>query len=134
LTPRRGTAIVLDMDQSFFSALLSGDALALSEVLTDDFVLVDVMAGGVIRRDDLVGVVGSGEMVFASIELVGSPLVREYASTLAITVGETRMAGRFGSQSWSAHSRFTHVFVRADAGAPWRLASAQGTPIAELDG
>jgi hypothetical protein len=48
----------------------------------------------------------------------------------AVVTGETRMAGRFGEQRWSAHSRYTHVYVFAEGG--WLLASAQGTPIAPV--
>src|ERR1700709_224032 len=118
--------MVLDMDQAFFSALLSSDVLALRDVLTDDFVLVDVMAGGVIKRDALLDVIASGEMAFSTIELSGAPLVREYSSTLAITIGETRMSGHYGPTSWSTHSRFTHVFVREDEAATWRPPPAAG--------
>lgn len=118
------------MDQPFFSALLAGDAAELSALLTDDFVLVDVMAGGVISRDALIEVVASGQMVFSSIETPSVASVRTYDG-VAITVGETRMSGRFGDEEWAAHSRYTHVFVRGGAGAGWRLASAQGTQIVE---
>jgi hypothetical protein len=38
------------------------------------------------------------------------------------------MKMRFGGEVVSANSRYTHVFVK-DSGR-WRLASAQGTPIA----
>jgi hypothetical protein len=39
------------------------------------------------------------------------------------------MAGRMDDAQFSAKSRYTHVFVVDDG--RWRLASAQGTPIAE---
>ena len=39
------------------------------------------------------------------------------------------MHGRYQDQAFAAHSRYTHVYVNLDSG--WRLASAQGTPIAE---
>lgn len=38
------------------------------------------------------------------------------------------MSGRYEGTPWSASSRYTHVYIE-DQGA-WRLASAQGTPIA----
>jgi uncharacterized protein DUF4440 len=46
-------------DRAFFAALLSSDGAALDALLTDDFILVDVMAGGVIGREALVDVVAS---------------------------------------------------------------------------
>ncbi|WP_272472937.1 nuclear transport factor 2 family protein [Baekduia alba] len=119
------------MDQPFFSALLAGDATALGALLTDDFILVDVMAGGVIDRASLLDVVGSGQMTFESIETPTPASARSYGDATMVTIGETRMSGRFGDEAWSAHSRYTHVFVRADASSPWLLASAQGTQIAE---
>lgn len=117
----------LDADEAFFSALLDADRHALDALLTDDFVLVDVMAGGVIARDDLIEVVGGGQMVFEDVQRPSAPSVRCYGET-AVVVGETRMRGRFGDDAFAAHSRYTHVLVRA--GGAWRLASAQGTQIA----
>lgn len=118
----------IDADAAFFSSLVDADAPALRALLTDDFVLVDVMRGGVIPGAALVDVVGSGEMVFESVERIGDPQVRTYGAA-AVVVGETRMHGRFGAEPFAAHSRYTHVFV--PDGERWRLASAQGTPIVE---
>jgi ketosteroid isomerase-like protein len=115
-----------DGDQSFFTALRSGDGAALAALLTDDFVLIDVMRGGEVPRADLIGAVGAGQLRFDAIEVVASR-VRRYGSA-AIVTGETRMRGRFGDEGWSAHSRYTHVYVEQDG--RWRLASAQGTQIA----
>jgi len=52
--------------------------------------------------------------------------VRAYGSAAVVT-GQTRMRGRYQDQFFSAHSRYTHVYLRADS--RWRLGSAQGTPI-----
>jgi len=70
--------------------------------------------------------VAGRQLVFESIERIDSR-VRVYGSAAVVT-GQTRMGGRYQQQSWSAHSRYTHVYVRGDDG--WRLASAQGTAIA----
>lgn len=117
---------VEDADQSFFTALRAGDGTALAALLTDDFVLIDVMRGGEVARADLIGAVGAGQLCFDAIDVVSSR-VRTYGSTAVVT-GETRMRGRFGDAGWSAHSRYAHVFVEQDG--RWRLASAQGTQIA----
>jgi ketosteroid isomerase-like protein len=117
---------VEDADQSFFAALRTGDGGALATLLTDDFVLIDVMRGGEVPRADLIGAVGAGQLRFDAIEVLASR-VRPYGGT-AIVTGETRMRGRFGDTGWSAHSRYAHVYVEQEG--RWRLASAQGTQIA----
>jgi ketosteroid isomerase-like protein len=116
---------VLEAENQFFGALLRSDPKALSAVLAADFLLVDVMTGSEIPREILVDAVGSHQLVFESIERADGR-VRQYART-AIVVGETRMRGRYGEQSFSAHSRYTHVYIKSDG---WRLVTAQGTSIA----
>jgi ketosteroid isomerase-like protein len=113
-------------EDRFFAALLEADGGALDALLTRDFVLVDVMTGSEIPKSALRELVAGGPLVFESIERIDSR-VRAYGSAAVVT-GQTRMRGRYQQQSWSAHSRYTHVYVRGDDG--WRLASAQGTPIA----
>jgi ketosteroid isomerase-like protein len=115
-----------DADRGFFSALRMGDAPALSTWLVNDFVLIDVMRGAEVSKAELVAAVGSGALRFDAIEVVASR-VRQYGDAAVVT-GETRMSGHAGQTAWSAHSRYTHVFVQRDG--RWQLASAQGTPIA----
>jgi ketosteroid isomerase-like protein len=117
---------IQEADQSFFTALRAGDGTALAALLTDDFVLIDVLRGGEVPRADLIGAVGGGQLRFDAIDVVASR-VRRHGST-AIVTGETRMRGRFGDAGWAAHSRYAHVYVEQDG--RWRLASAQGTQIA----
>lgn len=116
---------VEDADQSFFTALRARDGQALGALLTDDFILIDVMRGGEVPRADLIGAVGAGQLRFDAIDVLASR-VRRYGSTAVVT-GETRMRGRFGDAEWSAHSRYVHVYVEQDG--RWRLASAQGTQV-----
>lgn len=113
-------------EDRFFGALLQADGPALDALLTPDFVLIDVMTGSEIPGSVLRDVVAARQLVFESIARVDSR-VRIYGSAAVVT-GQTRMSGRHQQQSWSAHSRYTHVYVRGDDG--WRFASAQGTPIA----
>ena len=120
------TRAVLDVEDRFFGGLLAVDRAALEQVLAPDFLLVDVMTGSEIPREFLVDAVGSRQLVFEAIARTAGG-VRHYGNT-AVVVGETRMRGRYGEQSFAAHSRYTHVYVRGAAG--WLLVSAQGTPIA----
>lgn len=110
----------------FFTALLAADGGALDALLTPDFVLVDVMTGSEIPGTVLRELVAGRQLVFESIERIDSR-IRAYG-TAAVVTGQTRMRGRYEQQSWSAHSRYTHVYIRGGDG--WRLASAQGTAIA----
>ena len=119
---------VLAAENRFFSALLDGNGEALRAVLTPDFVLIDVMTGSEIPGSVLVDLVGGGRLVFDTIERMDSR-VRPYGAAVGVVTGQTRMHGRYQDQAFAAHSRYTHVYVNVDSG--WRLASAQGTPIAE---
>lgn len=116
----------LGAEDAFFGALLSGDRAALQAVLMPDFLLIDVMSGSEIPAGILIEVVGSRQLRFESIDRIDSR-VREYGDTAVVT-GQTRMRGGYGDQAFEAHSRYTHVYVRREGA--WRLASAQGTPIA----
>jgi len=117
---------VLEAENQFFGALLRSDPQLLSSTLALDFLLIDVMTRSEIPREYLVDAIGSRQLVFETIDRTDGR-VRQYDRT-AIVVGETRMRGRYGEQSFAAHSRYTHVYVKSDDG--WRLVIAQGTPIA----
>ncbi len=119
---------VVATDDRFFDALMRADSVALDHLLVDDFILVDVLSGSEIEKAALVSLVGSGQLTFDEIRRYPAEgRVRVYGSTAVVT-GRTRMGGRYEDASWSARSRYIHVYID-DQGA-WRLASAQGTPIA----
>jgi len=112
-------------EDRFFTALLQADGGALDALLTPDFVLVDVMTGSEIPGPVLRELVAGSQLLFESIERIDSR-IRTHGSA-AIVTGQTRMRGRYQQQSWSAHSRYTHIYIRGEDG--WRLASAQGTAV-----
>ena len=114
-------------ESRFFTALVEADIAALDRLLSDDFILVDVMRGGEITRSTLLGAIGSGQLRFDTIER-GDARERRY-SVAAVVVGRTRMRGRFGDTPFEAESRYTHVY--ANEGGAWRLVSAQGTRIVD---
>jgi hypothetical protein len=117
-------ALVVDVvsaEDQFFAALLQGDGGALDRVLAADFQLVDVMTGSEIARETLIELVGSGMLVFESVERIDAR-VRLYPGA-AIVTGQTRMRGHFGDQPFGAHSRYTHVYVPEDG--DWRLPRAR---------
>jgi hypothetical protein len=63
-----GTSAVLAAEDQFFQALLRGDRASLERVLAPDFLLIDVMTGSEIPRPVLLELVGSRQLVFASVE------------------------------------------------------------------
>jgi pimeloyl-ACP methyl ester carboxylesterase len=122
-------AMALSADRAFFAALLAGDATALDTQLADDFVIVDVAAGGVTEREDFIGAVAAGAVHFDAIDTDSSEAQVRFAGDAAIIVGRTTMRLRLpgADNAVTVRSRYTHVF-RGD-GATWRLVSAQGTEI-----
>lgn len=122
------TEEVLAAEQRFFDALLEADPVALEKVLTDDFLIVDVMMGSVVPKVALVGAVAEGHIAFRSIDRLEAEA--RFYGEVAIVVGRTQMAGDFGGTPFSANSRYTHVFVKQST---WRLASAQGTQIVDTE-
>ncbi len=115
-------------EDRFFAALLAADGPALQELLTPDFTIIDVMAGSLVDRDPFVAAIRDRVVGFDSIE-VEKRTARSYGDDAAVIVGSTRMSGAFMGSPFTVHSRYTHVVVRQDAS--WRLASAQGTSIAD---
>ena len=120
----------LSADKRFFNALIASDTQALGRILTDDFILIDVMSGSEITKPAFLAAIGSGQVKFEAIGPADNR-VRLYQTTAIIT-GRTQMKGRLGDAPFAASSRYTHVFVSQQN--EWRLATAQGTPIAATTG
>ena len=118
---------VLAAERRFFTALVEADVEVLTQVLADDFLLIDVMRGSEIEKIALLAVLGSGQLKFTGIEPADTR-VRLYGTTAVVT-GRTQMRGLFGEMPFTVHSRYTHVYVEQQGG--WRLVTAQGTPIAD---
>lgn len=120
---------LLDLDQSFFDALVAGDAAVLKELLADDFILVGVEDGSVVGKQAVLDLVASGSLRFPRIESFPDEAIVRVIGNVGIVVGRTGMnfTNPDGS-SFSAGSRYTHVYAAHSPGA-WRLTSAQGTTI-----
>jgi hypothetical protein len=116
------------LDQQFFASLMQADVMSLSQLLADDFTLVDVMSGSEVDKAALLTGVGSGRVKFETIE-AAEQLVRLYAPTIVIT-GRTQMSGTLEGHPFAVDSRYTHVYVNQDG--EWRLLAAQGTKISPM--
>jgi len=115
----------LQAEQQFFASLIRADVRALDRILTEDFLLVDVMTGSEISKSALLTALESGQLKFDTIDQF-EPRLRMYGET-AVVNGRTQMSGRFERMPFTASSRYTHFYVKAQA--QWRLVSAQGTQI-----
>ena len=126
LAPAQDTASVLHTDAAFFEALLAADVSALEDLLTDDFLIVDVMSGQVTARADLLAAIAAGQVQFVEVTRFDDEVSVRRHETAAVVIGRTRMVIGFGGETVTASSRYTHVFVQSDG--RWQLLSAQGTP------
>jgi hypothetical protein len=116
----------LATERAFFNALVAANLDGLDALLTEDFLLIDVLSGSEITKPMLLAAVGSSQVKFDAIDPVESR-VRSYATNTAVITGRTEMRGRVGEAAFTASSRYTHVFIFTDGA--WFLASAQGTQI-----
>jgi ketosteroid isomerase-like protein len=115
-------------EDRFFGALRAGDPEELEKLLSDDFLIVDVMSGAIAGRAAFIAALRDGSLKFDRITLIERD-TRRHGDT-AIIVGRTQMAGSFVGASFTAASRYTHVLLRGQEDR-WRLVSAQGTRIAD---
>ena len=113
------------VEQEFFTALIGSNVETLDRVLTDDFVLIDVMTGSEISKSMLLEVIGAGQLKFEAIDR-SEFRVRVYEA-VAVVNGRTEMRGAFAGETFSASSRYTHVYIEQHG--HWRIVAAQGTPI-----
>ncbi len=115
----------LAIDRQFFDSLLAGNVETLASLLSEDFILIDVMRGGEVSKVQLLDVIKSGELVFEKIE-PRDCRVRS-CGTMALVTGCTSMQMRFGRERFSVGSRYTHVYIEQPD--RWLLVAAQGTRI-----
>jgi ketosteroid isomerase-like protein len=115
-------------EDEYFDALVAGDADRIDNLLTDDFVIVDIISGAVADRAAFIAAIRDRLLVFERVHLVERRTRRHNDTTMI--VGRTEMSGSFGEAPFAASSRYTHVLLR-DADQRWLLATAQGTRIVE---
>jgi ketosteroid isomerase-like protein len=114
-------------DEDFFRLLASADTTGLDNLLTDDFVLIDVFRGAEISRPALLALIESGQLKFAPV--TPTDVTVRLHGTTAIITGRTDMRGSFDDTPFATASRYTHIYVHRSDG--WNLAAAQGTMILE---
>jgi hypothetical protein len=118
-------ANVLKVERKFFNALIEGNSADLDQLLSDDFLLIDVLSGSEINKSTLLVAVSSGQLKFENIDSIEKRL-RFYHCTAVVT-GTTKMSGRFVDAPFVLFSRYTHVYSKQRE--EWHLVAAQGTQI-----
>ena len=97
-------------EDQYFDALVAGDVERIEDLLTKEFLIVDVMSGGVVDRPSFIAALRDGLVGFERVHLV-ERVTRRYGDT-AIIVGRTEMSGSFDGARFAAASRYTHVLLR----------------------
>ena len=121
---------VLQVERKFFSALVEGNSTDLDHLLSDDFLLIEVLTGAEITKGTLLAALSSGQLKFEEINPIESH-TRLYRRAAVVT-GTTRMNGRFAGALFVLLSRYTHVYSHQEN--EWHLVSAQGTQITRAEG
>ena len=111
-------------EQEFFTALVEADQEALDRLLTDDFVLIDVLTGSEVSKTALLEVF-SRELRFEELNRIDFT-ARVYGSVAVIT-GQAEMSGSLNGRRFELNSRYMHVLVAR--GDRWYMVAAQGTQI-----
>lgn len=124
---QRSEPNAVETDGRFFGALLRGDTEELERILDGDFMIVDVISGGVTSRSDLLQAISNRALRFSGIDRDPSDLTVRRFDRTAVLLGQTAMTMVFEGQELTTLSRYTHVF-RA-VGVDWQLVAAQGTRI-----
>jgi GNAT superfamily N-acetyltransferase/ketosteroid isomerase-like protein len=120
-------AEVTASERAFFDALVAADVATLDGVLADDFLIVDVLAGQVATRADLLGALSTGLLRFTSVAYDDSDVRVRFHGAVAVSVGSTSMTMELAGVTTQVEGRFTHLHLRTPDG--YRLLSAQGTQI-----
>jgi len=115
---------VLRVERRFFNALIDENSADLDQLLSDNFLLIDVLSGAEINKSALLAAVSSDQLKFEIIDLLDSH-IRFYNGTAVVT-GTTKMNGRFADVPFRIFSRYTHVYSKQQD--EWHLVVAQGTP------
>ena len=116
----------LAVNHRFFASLIEANLPVLDRLLTEDFILIDVLSGSEITKPDFLAAIGSRQVTFDVVEPADNR-ERQWQETSIVT-GCTRIQGRLREKPFATTSRYTHVFVNQQG--EWRMMSAQGTPIA----
>src|SRR5712671_286117 len=120
----------LAADSEFFKALIDADVATLEDLLAADFILVDVMGGSEVPKATLIGLVGSGQLKFESIEPGDAPM-RIYGAT-GIVIGRTEMQLRSIRRRLPRRAVIRTFMSRSVGAGGWSRRRARRSPTRRL--
>lgn len=101
---------ILAAAKEWAEAMATNDADRIASFMADEWVIVS--EGGVSEREDLLGLIRSGELTHSRFELVGEPRVKVYGETAVLTYRAVNTA-HFGGETFEADELTTDVFVKS---------------------
>jgi len=102
---------LLKLEEDFAKAIVSNDADAVAQFVSDDWIIIDP-DGGVIDKGRFLAVMRSGALTHEAMESTDVRL-RAYGDTAVVTA-VTSTKGRFMGQEFTSRERATDVFVKLD--------------------
>jgi len=102
---------LLKLEEDFAKAIVSNDADAVAQFVSDDWIIIDP-DGGVIDKGRFLAVMRSGALTHEAMESTDVRL-RAYGDTAVVTA-VTSTKGRFMGQEFTSRERATDVFVKRD--------------------
>jgi ketosteroid isomerase-like protein len=124
--PPKAAAIVAALDTEYQAAVKRNDAVTMSRLLADDFVLV-VGSGATITKADLVNSARSKECTYEQQqEVAGSQTVRVFGHATAVATAQLWEKGSCTDGSkFDAHLWFSDTYVRSHG--HWRYEFGQAS-------
>jgi ketosteroid isomerase-like protein len=113
------------LEEVWRSAVLHADVSAMSNLLSDDYMAITV-SGTLLTKEQTLDKLRSGKVHVSTLEL-SDRKVRFYAQTAVVT-SEASMEGSNSEGEVSGHFRYTHVYVKNDAGV-WKIVSFEASHI-----
>lgn len=120
---------VVELALAWAEAIVSNDATAIGEFMTDDWVIVG--QDGPTGKAGFLAMVRSGDLIHDMMRTVSEPRVEFYGAT-AVYTARVVNSGHFSGQPFSADEWTTDVFVRS--GAKWKCVLSHVTPACKQDG
>ena len=102
---------LLKLEEDFAKAIVSNDADAVAQFVSDDWIIIDP-DGGVIDKGRFLAVMRSGALTHEAMESTDVRL-RAYGDTAVVTA-VTSTKGKFMGQEFTSRERATDVFVKLD--------------------
>jgi ketosteroid isomerase-like protein len=114
---------VLEVAEKWAKALVSNDAGAIGDFMSDDWVIIG--ENGTTNKPDFLLWISSGDLTHETMEMVGEARIKMYGDTAVLTARVTNN-GHYKNQPFSADEWTTDVFRQSEN--RWLCVLSQVTP------